>query len=181
MIARPQRSTARIFFALVPDPPLQAALATLGREIAGRAGGRSIPAANVHLTLAFIGDVPADRIEVLQSIVRGVAGDEFTLALDRIGTFRKAEVAWIAPTRVPEALMRLHAALANALLAAEFPPEQRPFHAHLTLARRCTRTIEPSTRAPLDWRVKRVSLMESEPAERGVRYVELAGAGLFDA
>ncbi len=46
----------RLFFALWPDPPTRTALAMLVDGLP-LVGGRRVPAENLHLTLAFLGNV----------------------------------------------------------------------------------------------------------------------------
>ena len=170
-----------MFYALVPDPPLQLLLAAQGHAIATRAGGRAIPPANVHLTLAFVGDVAAARLEALRAIVLTLPRQRFDLELNRVGVFRRARVGWLAPEITPDALTVLHAALATALTDASFPLEARPFHPHVTLARRCVGVIPNAVAVSTRWHVARVSLMETLRDERGLRYGEIAGMDLVDA
>jgi 2'-5' RNA ligase len=169
-----ERADARVFFALVPDPGVQAALGELARDLAARTGGRAVADANIHLTLAFVGNVTASAIARLKAILATLPQREFTLALDSMGTWKHVEVAWVAPTTVPEALRALHAFLSAALGDAGFTVETRPFRPHLTLARRGRRPLAAFACAPIDWRVTGVSLMRSTSAEDGVRYRELA-------
>ena len=171
----------RLFFALVPDAATQASLGVLARDVAVRAGGRAIVDANIHLTLAFVGDVEPDRIDVLREIVTALPREAFALSLDCIGTFRKSEIAWVAPSTVPAALPELQSSLAAALAKNDFPVEERPFHAHVTLARRCARHIAGTRPTPVEWRVERVTLMASTAAANGgVCYRELAGVSLIE-
>jgi RNA 2',3'-cyclic 3'-phosphodiesterase len=179
--AAPPHETARVFYALVPDPPLQWQLAAQGHAIATRAGGRAIPAANLHLTLAFVGDVATTRLDALRAIVPTLPRQAFALDLNRVGVFRRARVGWLAPEITPDALATLHGALAVALTGASFPLEARPFHPHMTLARRCVRVIPTAACAPTAWHVARVSLMETLRDDRGLRYGEIAGMDFVDA
>src|SRR5207247_310401 len=82
---RPTKAqTLRVFFALVPDAATQALLDVLARDVAARAGGRAIVGANIHLTLAFVGDVDPDRIDVLREIAIALPRDAFVLTLGRV-------------------------------------------------------------------------------------------------
>ena len=168
----------RVFFALVPDPATQRALGIIARDVAAHAGGRAIADANLHLTLAFIGDVAGERIDVLRAIAVELPRSAFSLTLDRIGTFKRSELAWIAPSQVPMRLTGLESALTAALKKADFVLETRPFHAHVTLARRCTRRIAKVRFGTVEWGVRRVALLASIASNGGVCYRELAGLAL---
>jgi RNA 2',3'-cyclic 3'-phosphodiesterase len=168
----------RIFFALVPGAATQASLGVLARDIAARAGGRAIVDANIHLTLAFVGDVDLGRIDVLRDVVAALPRDAFVLTLECVGAFRRSGIAWIAPAEVPAALLRLQSSLAAALAGHDFPLEERPFHAHVTLARRCTRNIAKARCMPIEWHVDRIALLASVGRDGGVCYREIAGVSL---
>jgi 2'-5' RNA ligase len=151
----------RLFFALWPDDRARAALAPVARRLAGEGGGRPVPAANLHLTLAFLGDVAQDRIEAALGAASGIRGERFELVLDRTGAFRRAGVGWAGPSAVPAALVNLQAALDSALRAAGFTLEDRPFVPHLTLARKIVRPVAASAIEPVAWPVERFALVES--------------------
>ena len=163
----------RVFFALLPNASLQASLGVLAREVAARVDGRAIPDANIHLTLAFIGELRPERVDALRAALHALPRAAFDLSLDRLGVFRDAEVAWIAPSNVPTELVALQSALVAALSVQRFGVDDRPFHAHVTLARRCTRRITRTSFTPIVWRVDRAALMRSTPWGDGVRYEAL--------
>jgi len=170
--------TLRVFFALVPDAATQTLLGVVARDVAMRAGGRAIVDANIHLTLAFIGDVSIERIDSLHRLVEALPREGFGLTLDCIGTFRHSDIAWIAPSHTPRPLLDLQSHLAVALAKNEFEIEERPFHAHVTLARRCRRNAAKAWSNPIEWNVQRVALLESVAGSDGVCYRELAGVSL---
>ena len=173
----------RVFFAVWPDASTRAAIAALAHEAAANAGGRPAPLENLHLTLAFIGDVPAERLAALQAIGAEAARTTppFTLMLDRLGGFRDAGIAWLGTTPTPPALDALVGPMREALGAAGFPVDPRPFRVHVTLARRCRRRVRAATIAPIAWRVERMTLTASELGGEASRYRDLAawafGAG----
>ena len=168
----------RLFFALVPDEALRSALGARARELARAIGGRAVPAHNAHLTLAFLGEVDRARQPALHAILDAMPRDSFTLALDRVGEWPRAGVAWIAPRLVPAPLAVLHAALNAALQSAAFPVEARPFQPHITLVRRPSRKLADASAEPLMWRVACLSLMRSESVGGAVRYREDAALAL---
>lgn len=161
---------ARVFYALVPPPPLRSALGDLARDAARRAHGRPVPADNIHLTLAFLGDIAVARIPALIAIGASLQTRRFFLDLDRQGSFRRAGVAWIAPSAPPQALTQLAAAIDRALDAAGISQETRTFHPHLTLARRCRGPCAPLSAGPFPWLVDHVALLQSELRIEAARY-----------
>jgi 2'-5' RNA ligase len=166
--------TARAFFALVPPPWLQRAIADVARETARRAHGRPVPAENVHITLAFIGAWPIARMSVLLEAAAQVDGEPMAIALDRMGAFRRAGIAWIAPSAPPAGLMRLAASLAEALSAAGITLDPQPYRPHVTLARHCRGPYAHDIVAPFSWDADCFTLMASQTRAEGARYSRLA-------
>ena len=115
---------------------------------------------------------------MLRAIVVELPRPAFALTLDHIGTFKHSELAWVAPSQVPTRLTELESALTAALRKANFVLEPRPFHAHVTLARRCTKRIEKVRFGTVEWDVRRVALLASTASNGGVCYRELAGLAL---
>ena len=169
-------STLRVFFALWPDSDARERLAALAGEIAARTNGRAPPTANLHVTLAFVGDVPTERIGALCAIGASVAASAaaFVLTLDRTGTFRGTGITWAGASALPPPLAELARNLTDALAAQDFSVERRPFSAHVTLARRCKASEVGSLAAPIGWTVTRLALDASEPGSGPPRYRDLA-------
>ena len=167
----------RTFFAAWPSPDVSAALAAQARDIAARTEGRAPIAANLHLTLAFVGDVAASRIATLCAVgeVAAAAGSPFTLIMDCGGMFRAAGIAWIGASVSPERLQRLVDELGVGLAAQGFAHERRAFLPHITMARRCHRTSDSTVASPIRWTVARIALYASELTSGGAQYRELAG------
>jgi 2'-5' RNA ligase len=101
---------------------------------------RWVPAANMHLTLKFLGEIPRTRIpriaEALRSATRSCT--RFTLRFGPLGAFpgwRRPRVIWLGVEECPAALETLQAAVEQALVNLGFPPERRAFTPHLTLGR----------------------------------------------
>lgn len=167
-------ASARLFFGLPVDRDLRATLSALAQKVGEATGGRAIAAANLHATVAFIGSVPRETIADLCAIGAALTAGDVVVALDTVGGFRAARVAWIGPAHVPQALVELHAALTSLLANAAFTLDPRPYHPHVTLARHCRRPLPRGSVEPLPWRVERLVLYESVSAAGGPRYEELA-------
>ena len=133
--------------------------------------------ANLHVTVAFVGDVARSRIVELCAIGAAVASNvpAFDLTLDRTGAYRGTGIAWAGPSHVPGALSQLARGLAEALAAGGFPVERRDFSPHVTLARRSGRFPPAAIATPIRWTATRVALYASEAVAGGQRYRELGG------
>src|SRR5256885_1011054 len=65
----------------------------------------------------------------------------FGIALDRVGGFRRARVAWAGASAAPAPLLDLQARLEAGLRASGFDLEERAFAPHVTLARKTARPL----------------------------------------
>lgn len=171
----------RAFFALAPDAAVRESLAQLGRDVARKSRGRAVSPENAHLTLAFLGDVERTRVPILQRVGDHVPHTGFIVEFDALGAWRASGVAWIAPSQLPPALVTLHSRLADALTAAGFELETRPFRPHVTLARRCLQPLPRARCTSIRWDVDRLLLIGSELRPEGPVYRELASWALSPA
>ena len=113
----PDEPAARVFFALVPPSSLRTVLGALATGVAQRAHGRAVPAANLHLTVAFVGAWPLSRLAQWIEAGARCAARPIHVTLDTLGGFRRAGVAWLGASAPPEPLLDLGRSL-NAELAA---------------------------------------------------------------
>src|SRR5262249_56354335 len=80
--------TARLFFAVWPTPAVQLALHNVAREALIECGGRAVAARNIHLTLAFLGDVERAWLHDLERIAAGIIVSQCEITVDRVGYWR---------------------------------------------------------------------------------------------
>jgi 2'-5' RNA ligase len=168
------RPTRRLFFALWPPAALRRELARATRSVVRAAGGRPVPVANLHITLAFLGSVPADAVGTLKAVAGEVAAQPFDLALARVGFFPRARTLWLGPDSACLPLIQLQDGLWQVLAAAGWPRESRPFTPHLTLVRKAQAMPDGPRVKSVLWRVESFSLVESITHESGAVYQELA-------
>jgi 2'-5' RNA ligase len=170
-VSREAPGSQRVFFALWPGAPARGRLNLLGAELAQRSAGRPTPAANIHLTLHFLGEVRADRIDVLRELAAGVRAAAFLMRLDREGCFPKAAVAWAGCSRASEPLLALHANLGRVLAGQGFEAEARAYSPHVTLVRRIARAIPAAPIEAIEWQAQEFALVQTQ---RGLgRYMTL--------
>jgi len=139
---------------------------------------------NLHLTLAFIGEAPEERLTDLRAIIDTINSPSFDVRFNRTGCFThsRKELWWIgAEQSCPgvTSLKSIHDKLIHDLLDAGFHVDQRPFNAHITLAREVRRLDPIVLDCPeIILRVNRVSLVKSENIRRVLTYTELMGRDL---
>lgn len=173
-------SRVRLFAAVdLPDHVTAAVLAALPALKRAHRGLRWTDPAGWHLTLAFLGWVPAERLEPIRDALAQAAArvGPFPLALTGVaGSFRSGAL-WAELAEQP-ALHRLHAAVNDALDGVvPLPEKDRPFRPHLTLARAPGRAAHEAREAAaryqgplLAWTVERLVLMRSHLRKTGARY-----------
>lgn len=171
----------RLFFALWPDSATRDVLATTSGELRKICGGRAPAAANLHLTLAFLGDVPGTRVPELERLAATLVAAPFVLNLDCIGYWRQQRLVWAGPQSCPRELELLAAALEDGLRAGGFHTEGRRFRAHVTLLRDVRKAPLQTACGPLAWRPTQFVLVSSRPAVRGVHYQLVGGWPLTGA
>ena len=178
---RAPAKSARLFFALWPSPSMQTALATAAQPAVlaaqtADAGVRTVPATNFHLTLAFLGSVPVDRLSAVQdAAVRGAQtsgpGDRpIEIVLDRIDHWRKPQVLVVTASETPPAAIALAEGLKRTLIDVQLSPDLKPFRVHATVARKVRRmSFEPHIE-PVRWRFTDFALVHSQTGPAGSVY-----------
>jgi len=138
--SRPEARPLRLFVAVdIPEPVRQglAEVVTPWRERYPR--GRWVPPENWHVTLKFLGSTWPRLLEWVMDTVDAVAraASPIDSRLEGLGAFpstRRARVLW-AGLEDPGGRLGTIATALDRELAREFKQENRPFTAHLTVAR----------------------------------------------
>jgi 2'-5' RNA ligase len=167
----------RVFLALWPGEAVQAALEAEARAMAAEFGGRAIPAAKIHLTLVFLGELDAARSVAAVECARAVEWAPFRVRLDRWGSFRRSKVGWAGSSRVAPGLASLQSQLEERLRREGFVLEDRPFAPHVTLVRKLERAVAGRDMAPQQWEAESLALVLTEPGSGDYRTLcEVAAA-----
>ena len=159
----------RLFVGLRPAETFRAALkGAQDRLRAAGVEGRYLDPANLHLTLAFIGEWPEDVTPVLPAVT-----EPFEIELAGPGIFPEAKVLW-AGVKPSTALDRLAGEARDRLAANRIPFDPKPFNPHITLVRKPllpAGLVLPETVFPAAaMTVKEVCLYRSERGENGMKY-----------
>jgi 2'-5' RNA ligase len=194
--------TIRAFVA-VELPPEQRQFCTDAIERARRTLGsigrsvRWVDASGIHLTLKFLGSVPAPQVPQLDERLRAELRGQppFDLAVGKLGVFpnlRAPRVLWLGLHGNLAALSAAQERVEAATEPLGFPREKRPFQAHLTLGRvregAARDDLAAIGRLPGGWpeasgppfRVSSVSLMQSHLSPAGAKYTQIAEFRLGD-
>jgi 2'-5' RNA ligase len=141
------------------------------------AGWRAVPAANLHVTLVFLGATAADELSAVGAALREALADVAAVELGLRPARRFGGVLALpladADGGVPAPLAAAQGRLAAALDRAE----DRPWTPHVTVARPARRGRPPLPAAappPLVLRLDEAVLYASEHAPGGVTYRPLA-------
>ncbi|TRZ64255.1 MAG: RNA 2',3'-cyclic phosphodiesterase [Rhodocyclaceae bacterium] len=159
----PERERRRVFFALWPDKAVLEGFDQVGKQLHALGGGRRMLRESLHITLAFIGDVPAEHIAILRQAAEQVVAPAFALRLDRLDCWRHKRIAWVGCSELPLQLLTLVGQLYERLAGADLPLESGDFTAHVTLLRNvhCARCVPLPKLEPIDWPVTEFVLAES--------------------
>ncbi|HEY7726730.1 MAG TPA: RNA 2',3'-cyclic phosphodiesterase [Anaeromyxobacteraceae bacterium] len=185
----------RLFVAVEPPPAVRRRLAALQAEVrraAGRAADdvRWVAPEQIHLTLAFLGNAPEERIDAVRGAVADAAAACAPLHLEVRGaggfpSARRPRVVWAGLAGDLEPLGALAADLRRRLAPLGFPLEERDFRAHLTLGRSRDRggargmagALAAANEAdPCAWRADEVVLFRSHLGPGGARHEALQRA-----
>ena len=152
----------RLFFALWPEKEVRQAIVRQTAPYLKKKSGRIIPAANLHITLHFIGSVDDEMAACLHTTASAVKAEPFQLELDTFGYFSRAKIAWLGVTHTPEAALRLNETLGEQLTDCGYQPDRRKFSPHVSLMRKCRQPVSALRgEVSIPWTVDRFVLLES--------------------
>jgi RNA 2',3'-cyclic 3'-phosphodiesterase len=156
----------RLFFALWPNETTRAQLSALQHGLQGRKTRH----ANLHMTLAFLGNQPEPLLSSLEEILKELTVPEITLKIDRLGYFSRQRIAWAGMNDVPASLLRFHGELNAALEQNGIAFDRRDdFKPHVTLARDAS-VLGTDGFPPFVWHADHVALVQSVMEPTGISY-----------
>ncbi len=133
-----------------------------------------MPAESLHLTLLFLGEIAAERIEAVRDVAAEAEGIRCEIPLDTLGGFRQDEtrVLWIGPAETPPALDALHRSLRRQVQEIGLRVKEAVYRPHVTLVRKASLQEKLPENPALDirWTASRFALLASELLPSGARY-----------
>jgi len=146
----------RLFLALWPDQAVRSRIAEHASQWLWNAGCVRYAPQDWHLTLHFIGAVPAERVSAIAAAV-ALPCTPFELVLDQPMIWPRG-LAVLGATTLPAPLQVLHERLGEALRTLNLTVDARRYRPHLTLARHADAALPPAAAAPLRWQVHAYAL-----------------------
>lgn len=158
----------RCFLACWPARNIGEHLHDLSGVAQKHSGGRRVALQNIHLTLAFLGDLMPTQRAAVEACCPPMERP-LVLTLDRLGYWRQGGILW-AGSRTPDPdFVDFAENVRAALRRVGFRLDSRPFVPHLTLLRKARR--RPRVKIdPVDWPVTAYSLVASELTPAGANY-----------
>ena len=131
----------RVFLAVELSSNIQEKLFALQQQLKG-----ILPPINwvrpesIHLTLKFLGYVHPSLVSQLLSALEPIGEKHapFSIDVQGLGVFPQVKhprIFWVGFTGNTQALQELVLEIEAVLETLGFPPEEKPYHSHLTLAR----------------------------------------------
>ena len=151
------RETMRLFIAiLLTDEMRSSLIGTMHALKQVGIRGSYVPAQNLHLTLAFIGET--DDAGAVKDAMQTLKFKSFRLSLSGLGTF--GDRLW-AGLRGNQGLSAVAKDLREALDEAGIPYDKKTFTPHITLVRRMNGNWQTVPAPKGEMMVRRISLMRS--------------------
>ena len=158
----------RSFLACWPDKPIVQQLNQYADCIQGQVGGRVVKPENLHVTLAFLGDLLPTQISAVAEVCTPLPRS-FKLELNRVGFWKTKGIVWMG-SRTPDIEFNAFVeSLRDRLRLLGFRIDSRPFTPHITLLRK-VRKRPKMPLEPMDWVVNEYTLVASELKQEGACY-----------
>ena len=136
---------------------------------------RFVSSTNLHLTLAFLGDVSPADAQRLSAAIRPLATlTPRTITIGRVGTFDRQRILYAGLTPA-ESLAPVVREVRSVIERMGLPMDKKPFRAHITLARDWRRGYPTMTMPSRTVQLSGPVLLETvrDPRTNAVRYRQI--------
>lgn len=164
----------RCFIAAWPDESTRLALSSISDDLRRRVEHRRVSRPDdLHLTLAFIGNLATDVALDLSDAIQKLRFKPFVWHPDTLGFFGDAGVVWLGTLGKPTRPLASLANRVRALLDSQgVAYDKRPLAPHITLLRGVDSFVAERV-LPIHWRMESIALYRSAPAHLASRYVRV--------
>lgn len=164
----------RCFVASWPDSPTRQRLTALSDDVRARIDHRRATRADdLHLTLAFIGNLDDATAYRVADAIASLRFRPFAWQLDALGFFAQAGVVWAGTVKQPgKPLAALADRVRCVLDQFDLCYDRRPLTPHVTILRGVKR-FNPEPLATIKWRIDSIALYRSSPAGQASHYTRV--------
>jgi len=161
----------RAFFGLSPDVKTKLAI-DAWRNKAHPHLNAPVPAANFHVTLAFLGQILPKQLDALCEGANQMSEIQtFDVSLNQVGYWSKPKALWLGCEDTQNEHLQLTKNLTQIANAIGLQLPKQDYVAHLTLARKCSINPPAPLIAPnFTWRNTEFHLYESVSGKKGMSY-----------
>lgn len=135
---------------------------------------------NIHLTLAFLGELTEQQIEMLSRGLSTIKFKTFQVELDGLGAFPnifRPQVIKIALRDSGQNLKKISNAIRQILSTLKIAADNKPFSSHITLGRVRDRVVRINLKVavePLSFQIANFDLMKSQLNPTGPVYSRIS-------
>jgi 2'-5' RNA ligase len=178
--------TLRTFIALDMPPEIKAALEKYVQPLKSLRGRVSwVKRENLHLTLKFLGDTPANRVDEIATALQEITATSTPFSADIAGSGafpndQAPRVLWVGINDASGTLLKLAKAIDECMHRFGFAKEKRDFTPHLTIGRvkdprisEIVRALKEKTFAAMPAPFDEIIFMQSELNPAGSIYTPL--------
>lgn len=164
----------RLFFALALPDEIQQQIIHWRAASFPPDAGRPVAAANLHVTLAFLGELSAQKQAALEALAGRIRQPGFTLTLNDAGQWLRSRVVWLGTRQPPRGLLQLASMLRAQAARSGCWQSPQPFHPHITLLRDASHAVAiPPPGFCWSFPVTEFMLYESQFVRGRTRYTPL--------
>ena len=170
----------RLFIAINFDDAAVAEMLAVQDRLRAYGSGNFTREENLHLTLAFLGEVDAADLDEVKACMDEITMRRLRLDFSRVGCFRRDSELWWIGAEENKVLSGIQRRLVNALKDAGLPVDDKRFKPHITLAREMNvgkLSTEDLLPEPFSTEVDAISLMLSERINGKLTYTEIYRVG----
>jgi len=171
----------RLFFAAMPGPAVSAELQSAADALRLPPDARRVAAANLHMTVAFAGEVSQAQAAAIRAAGAADRFAEFAVAFTSYEYWRRSEVVVAAARDCPPQLLDLHRRLRAEFERIGLARDTMAFRVHVTLARKVTQAPVLQAMSPICWRVNALHLVHSAPLAAASVYTVVDTWPLLDS
>lgn len=134
---------------------------------------RRVPAANLHMTLVFFGQVSNKTQRKLEKGISALHKPKFSVTLNKLAHWKKPKILCITGESKDKGLQQLAKDCQLLAAALDLPSSEHVFTAHITVARKARQLPPPADGLrlePVVLKPEEIHLFESKSVETGVEY-----------